>query len=128
MNSVKSSTEILAERILRMSEEVNGFDDPTVLKVRGDKSFNGDRDRTKEYVKGLAGAILTVLGKHSSARLKCVGNGALGNAYKAFCIARGDGSKRGMDIVDRGCFGSADFDGMEKTALIMVLTDVNKQG
>ena len=109
-----------------MNEEVNGSDDLTILKVRGDKAFDNDRERNKEYIKGLAGAILTVLGKHQSAKLKCVGNGALGNAYKAFCIARGEGAKRGMDIIDRGCFGSANFDGMEKTALIMVLTDANK--
>lgn len=108
-------------------EYVNDQEDPTILKVRGEKAFEGNREKSKEYVKGLASAILTVIHKHGSAKVKCVGNGALGNAYKAFCIARGEAAKRGMDLVDRGCFGSADFDGMEKTALIMVISDNNEK-
>lgn len=104
-------------------DETSAGEDLTVLKVRGDKAFNGDREKTKEYIKGLAAAILVVVSKHGAARLKCVGNGAVGNAYKAFCIARGDGAKKGLDLVDRGHFGSADFAGEEKTAIIMTISD-----
>lgn len=117
----------LAEKEHEMDYKSNVTDDVTLLKVRGDKAFDGDREKSKEYIKGLSSAILTVLSKHGSARLKCVGNGALGNAYKAFCIARGEATKKGMDLIDRGNFGSADFDGMEKTALIMYIEDLHKK-
>lgn len=110
-----------------MNPQTNGIDDPTVLKVRGEKAFDGDRDKSKEYIKGLAVAILAVISKHGLAKMKCVGNGALGNAYKAFCIARGEAAKKGIDLVDRGNFGIADFDGTEKTALIMNLSDANRK-
>lgn len=108
-----------------MSEVTNSNVDPTILKVRGDKTFDGNKEQSKEYVKGLASAVLTVIGKHGSAKLKCVGNAALGNAYKAFCIARGDASKKGVDLVNRGFFGTADFDGTEKTAIIMQIESVS---
>lgn len=100
-------------------ENTNNNVDPTILKVRGDKSFEGNKEQLKEYVKGLASAVMTVVGKHGQAKLKCVGNAALGNAYKAFCIARTECIKRNQDLINKGYFGTADFDGTEKTAIIM---------
>jgi len=102
-----------------MENMMNSNVDQTILKVRGDKTFDGNRDQSRDYVKGLASAIMTVVNKHGHAKLKCVGNAAIGNAYKAFCIAQTECVKRGQDLVNRGSFGTADFEGTEKTAIIM---------
>jgi len=98
-------------------------DDPTLLKVRGESRFGdseADRDVSrKDYVKKLAGAILTVVGKHGSAKLKVVGAPSLSNATKAAIIAKGEGAKKGLDLVIEPSFDNAEFDGSTKTAIVL---------
>ena len=92
--------------------------DITLLKVKGEGSFQDDRSR-KDYVKSLASSILTVIGKHGHAKLKTVGASSGNNAWKAISIARGDASKKGIDLVVEPSFDSASFDSGEKTAIVL---------
>lgn len=108
-----------------MSTPTNYFgDDPTLLKIKGEGGFEGtsDADRDiirKEYVKKLSSAILTVIGKHGHAKLKAVGQAALGNAVKSIIIAKGEASKKGATLLVDPSFGDADFGGSLKTAYIL---------
>lgn len=95
----------------------SGSDDITLLKVKGEGSFVDDQAR-KDYVKNLASAITTVVNKHGSAKLKTVGASSLNNASKAIIIARGEASKKGVDLVVEPSFDSATFDGGDKTAIV----------
>ncbi len=109
-------------------------DDPTLLKVRGEG--NGQRGandeerdlQRKEYVKKVSSAVLTVIGKHGSAKLKAVGAPSLSNAVKAAIIARGEGAKKGMDLVAEMSFDNAEFDGSVKTAIVLRIVDRNNGG
>lgn len=109
-------------------------DDPTLLKIKGDNGHylhtsNGDSikpetqeeidEARKQYIKKLSSAILTVISKHGSAKLKAVGAPSISNAMKALIIARGEGSKKGLDLVVEPSFDNAEFDGSIKTAIVM---------
>jgi len=95
-------------------------DDITLLKVKGDKAFNNDKQETKKYVKSLSNAILKVIEKHGSAKLKGVGASALNHAIKAAAIAREEGKKNNLDLVIIPTFDEVNFDeGNTKTAMIL---------
>lgn len=99
-------------------------DDPTILKIRGESKFEGANEEEKNlnrktYIKKVSSAILTVIGKHGSAKLKAVGASSVSNAIKAAIIARGEGSKKGLDLVIEPSFDNANFDGNIKTAIVM---------
>lgn len=100
----------------------NSFNDLTVLKVKGESSFQDDKSR-KDYVKSLASAILTVISKHGHAKVKTVGASSGNNAWKSIIIARGEGSKKGLDLVVEPSFEVASFDGGEKTAIVLKVFD-----
>ena len=93
-------------------------DDITLLKVRGESGFQDDQAR-KDYVKSLASAIMTVVTKHGSAKVKTVGASSGNNAWKAIIIARGEASKKGINLVVEPSFDSASFDGGDKTAIVL---------
>lgn len=95
----------------------NDTADLTLLKVKGEGSFDSDKSR-KDYVKSLASAISTVVAKHGSAKLKTVGASSLNNATKAIIIARGEAAKKGLDLVIEPSFDSASFDSGDKTAIV----------
>lgn len=113
-----------------MSHDYN--EDPTLLKIRGDgahfsnrsdneSNADSDEDR-KQYVKKLSSAILTVIAKHGSAKLKTVGASALSNAVKAAIVARGEAAKKGEILVIEPSFDDALFDGNVKTAIVLKVT------
>lgn len=95
--------------------------DVTLLKVKGEGSFASD-DLRKGYVKSLASAVITVVSKHGSAKLKTVGASSGNNAWKAIIIARGEALKKGLDLVVEPSFDSASFDGGDKTAIVLKVT------
>ena len=109
-------------------------DDPTLLKIKGDnghylKTEDGSSrkpetpeevdEARKQYIKKLASAVLTVVAKHGSARLKAVGAASVSNALKAAIIAKGEGSKKGLDLVLEPSFDNATFEGNVKTAIVL---------
>jgi stage V sporulation protein S len=114
-----------------MSNPTNSYgDDPTLLKIKGESGFEGTNDSEKDaarkdYIKRVSAAILKVISKHGSAKLKAVGQAALGNAIKAVIIAKGEGAKKGLNLFVDPSFGEADFDGNVKTAYILKV--VNKK-
>lgn len=91
--------------------------DPALLLVKGKSGEN------KQYVKGLAHAIVTVVSKYGYANLKCVGASAVNNAMKSFTIAGGEAKTRGVNLVVTGGFQNAIFDDVEKTALMFKVFD-----
>lgn len=107
------------------------LEDPTILKIRGESQFDESREEDKDlsrknYVKKVASAILTVISKHGSAKLKAVGAPSISNAVKASIIARGEGYKKGMDLVVEPSFDNAEFDGNIKTAIVMKVVNRNE--
>ena len=92
-------------------------DDKTLLLVRGNL---GDKEATKKYIKSLSSAIFTVMEKHDSAKLRCVGAGSLSNAVKALAVASGEFSKRGKTIAMLPYFQTVIFDEInERRALVL---------
>ena len=54
-----------------------------LLLVKGSSGLT--KEESKQYVKKLANAILQVMYKHGSVKLRCVGAGSGNNADKAYC-------------------------------------------
>ena len=109
-------------------------EDQTLLKIRGDNGCylqveNGQTrkpetqeeidEARKQYVKKLSSAIITVVSKHGSAKLKAVGASSISNALKSIIVAKGEASKKGIDLVIEPSFDNAEFDGNIKTAIVM---------
>ena len=86
--------------------------DPALLLVKGKNGEN------KQYIKSLAHAIVTVVGRYGYASMKCVGASSVNNAVKAATIAGGELKTRGINLVMESGFQNADFDGVEKTAIV----------
>ncbi len=106
----------------RKDESVNKEEDLTLLLVSG--GAKGDKETNKKYVKKLANAILQVFYKHEAAKLRCVGAASLNNAVKAFIIAKGEAQKKGDSIIMDPSFTTVNFNGEEKTGIIIdILTD-----
>lgn len=99
-----------------------GNEDVTLLKVKGDTSFTSDTERI-DYVKKLSSAILTVFSKHGSVKLKSVGASSIKNAMMAMANARGEGTKKGLNLCVEPSYGEADFDGSIKTAMVFKIVD-----
>ena len=101
-----------------MTEERNKVDttDETLLLVSGSR---GDKGKDKEYVKKLSNAILQVFSKHSAVKLRCVGAASLNNAIKAFIIAKGEDKKNGNIFTIDPSFTTVDFNGEEKTGIVL---------
>jgi len=102
-----------------MTEEVNGNvnnKDESLLLVSGSK---GSKENDKDYVKKLSNAILQVFLKHSTAKLRCVGAASLNNAIKSFIIAAGEAKKNGDNLLISPSFTTVNFQGEEKTGIVM---------
>ena len=97
-------------------------EDPTLLLVSGTK---GDKSADKQYVKKLANAIVSVFYKYDTAKLRCVGAAAINNAVKAFIIAKGETSNNEDKIKIDPTFTSVTFEGKEKTAILLTVTNDN---
>lgn len=110
-----------------MTEEVNGntntnTTDESLLLVSGSK---GSKGRDKDYVKKLSNAILQVYAKHSTVKMRCVGAASLNNAIKSFIIASGEAQKNGDNLLIRPTFTTVNFNGEEKTGIVMEVVSVN---
>lgn len=90
--------------------------DETLLLVSGSR---GDKGKDKEYVKKLSNAILQVLSKHGSAKLRCVGAASLNNAIKSFIIAKGEAQKKGDSLLLDPSFTTVNFGNEQKTGIVM---------
>lgn len=92
-----------------------------ILKIRGDKEFHKNNKEGKAYIRKLASAILTVLDKYDEVKLKAVGAPSVNNAVKAFIVARSMSKNKSIDLVCTAAFDVADFDGGQKTAIVLTI-------
>jgi len=103
-------------------ETYDGSNDEALLLVRG---VRGTKEENKMYVKQLAVAISTTFQKHQVVRLRCIGNGAIGNTVKAHAIAASELHRRGIKLVADPSWKTVDFDGQgtERTSIVYQLQD-----
>lgn len=92
-----------------------------VLKIRGDKDFHKNNKEGKNYVRKVAAAILTVLDKYDEVKLKAVGAPSVNNAIKAFIVAKTMMKDKKCELVCTADFDVADFDGSQKTAVMITI-------
>lgn len=94
-----------------------GSDDPTLLAVKGHFL---DRERSKDFIKGLSSAICVVYQKHNTVKLRCIGAASLNNAIKASILASADLEKKDIHVVLRPYFTTVLFEeGQERTAIVL---------
>jgi stage V sporulation protein SpoVS len=92
-------------------------DDQTLLLIKGNIA---DKDECKRYIKRTANAILQVIQKHGTAKLRCVGAAALNNGIKAQIIASGDAKTKGIDLICTNSFQTVNFgDSGDKTSIVI---------
>ena len=104
-----------------MTTENSKSEENNLLLVSGSK---GSKEADKEYVKKLSNAILQVFYKHGSVLLRCVGAAALNNTIKSFIIAKGEVQKKGDRITLDPSFTTVNFQGEEKTGIIIEVTAI----
>lgn len=69
----------------------------------------------------VAGAIAGVIRETQRAEVQAIGAGAVNQAVKAVAIARGYLHEDGMEVICMPEFTSVDIEGMERTAIRLVV-------
>lgn len=69
----------------------------------------------------VAGAIAAVIRNGSAVEVQAVGAGAANQAIKAVAIARGYVSESAIDLICRPAFTTVEIDGIEKTAIQLII-------
>jgi len=88
-----------------------------LLLIKGNLATKED---TKLYIKKVSSAMLVVIQKHGSARLRCVGAAAVNNAIKAEIIASGEAKKKGVNLAVVSSFKTVTFgENDERTAIVL---------
>jgi stage V sporulation protein SpoVS len=97
--------------------EESGQDISNLLLIKG--NFDSKED-AKNYVKKLSQAMLVVIQKYGSAKLRCVGAAAVNNAIKAEIIASGEAKKKGINLAVVSSFMTVVFGkNDERTAVVL---------
>jgi stage V sporulation protein S len=81
-----------------------------IIKVSGDSRTSA-----------VAGAIAGVIRENHRAEVQAIGAGAVNQAVKAVAIARGYLQEEGLEVVCMPEFTSVDIEGMERTAIRLVV-------
>ena len=101
-------------------------EDPTLLFIKGGNMSGYSR---KSYIKNLADTICSTFAEHEKLTLRCVGASSLNNAIKSFIVARGEATKRGMNLVLVPSFKTVEFTtdngAEEKTAISLEVLDID---
>lgn len=105
-----------APRASRPNTEV----DETLLLVKGTQN---DKRLNKEYVKKLSNALFQVYKKHGLAKFRCVGAGSVNHAIKAWINTKREIVKEEghINLILDGDYTNVDFDGVEKTGIILIV-------
>jgi stage V sporulation protein S len=69
----------------------------------------------------VAGAIAGVVREHGRAEVQAIGAGAVNQAVKAVAIARGYLAEDGLDVICIPVFIELSIDGLERTAVRLVV-------
>ena len=80
---------------------------------------------SKSSPNSIAGALAGVVREKGSAELQAVGAGAINQAVKAVCIARGFVAPAGVDLICIPAFTDIQINGEEKTALKIIVQPKN---
>ena len=75
----------------------------------------------KSLPNSVAGAIAGVIRENNEVEIQAVGAGATNQAIKSFAIARGYLAPTGVDLVCIPAFASVDIDGVERTAIKLIV-------
>ncbi|MDP4117976.1 MAG: stage V sporulation protein S [Bacillota bacterium] len=70
----------------------------------------------------VAGALAEVVRENNQAEIQAIGAGAINQAVKAIAIARGFLVPSGIDIVCIPAFTDIEVDGIQKTAIKLLIT------
>lgn len=69
----------------------------------------------------VAGAIAGVIRENGKVEIQTIGAGAANQAIKAIAIARGYVAPIGVDLICIPAFGNVNVDGVERTAIKMIV-------
>lgn len=69
----------------------------------------------------VAGAIAGIIRDKSIVEVQCIGAAAVNQALKSIAVARGYVAPNGIDIVCTPAFSSVEVDGINKTAMKLVV-------
>jgi stage V sporulation protein SpoVS len=111
-----------------MAKDFNGNigSDPTLLLVSGNKGGKSSKEDETKYVKKLANAAIQTFNKHNTVKFRGVGHCAVGRAIKASIITKGEVLKRGDRILLDPSFVVVNFNGEEKTGILIEIVKVNR--
>ena len=76
----------------------------------------------KSNPNSVAGALAGVIREQGIAEMQAIGAGAINQAIKAIAIARGFVAPTGIDLVCVPAFVDVEIDGVEKTAIKLILS------
>lgn len=76
---------------------------------------------SKSNPNSVAGMIASLIKEKDKVEISCVGAGALNQAIKAICIARGFTAPMGKDLICIPAFNQIDLDGMSRTAMKIIV-------
>ena len=75
----------------------------------------------KSNPNSVAGMIASLIREQDNVEISCVGAGALNQAIKAICIARGFVAPSGIDLICTPAFSQIDLDGVSRTAMKIIV-------
>jgi len=90
--------------------------DDSLLLISGSK---GSKEADKEYVKKIAGAIISCVAKYDMAKLRCVGAASSNNAIKGIIIAKNELLKKEEYILISPSFIMVQFGEDERTGILL---------
>lgn len=76
---------------------------------------------SKSNPNSVAGALAGVLREKGTAEMQVIGAGALNQAIKAICIARGFVAPSGLDLICVPAFTDIEINGEERTAIKLLV-------
>ena len=76
---------------------------------------------TKSNPNSVAGALAAIIKEKNIVEIQAVGAGAINQAVKAIAIARGFVAPSGRDIVCVPAFTDIEIDGLERTAIKLIV-------
>ena len=77
---------------------------------------------SKSRPNSVAGALAEVIREKQEAEIQAIGSGAINQAVKAIAIARGFLAPAGIDAVCTPAFTGIEVDGIQKTAIRLIVT------
>ena len=82
---------------------------------------------TKSQPKSVAGAIAAIVRNNESVEINTIGAGAVNQAVKSICVARGYLEPEELDIVTLPSFVQLDVDGEERTSIRFEIRKTERQ-